>query len=130
MSMDENPYKSPDSGHEPQSLSQAISPKWWPLASLAAFFVGLPCGFIAAVTGSAHGLGVLWPSALFSAPVYVPSRLAFGGELMFAYSIVGGTGLLYAFYVYILLNRPAVQAILIVTATHVVSILVMFLTGM
>ncbi|MDZ4780041.1 MAG: hypothetical protein SGJ19_07305 [Planctomycetia bacterium] len=126
--MDDNPYKSPESKHEPQLRTNY--PKWWPLASLAAFVVGLPCGFIAVVTGSAHGPSILWPSAIFSAPVYIPSRLVFGGELGFAYSIVAGTGLLYAIYMYILLNQPASRAFLLVIAIHVFSILVMLVSGL
>lgn len=104
-------------------------PSWWPIACLIAFSVGLPCGFVAAVSGSAHGSSTLWASAFFSAPAYVLSRFAFGGELAFAYSLVGGTGILYAIYVYMLVHQPTMRAILIVTAIHVASILAMFMMG-
>ncbi len=112
--MDENPYRSPETTQAPRK-HRAGSGRW-PLVSFIGFLGGLPCGFYALVSG-AHA-GSIWPSVFLSAPVCLFASAVLGDNLGYAYTVIGGTGLLYGLYAYFLTTQPFMRACLIVLAIH------------
>jgi hypothetical protein len=74
------------------------------VATVIAFLIGLPVGFVCLAVGS-HG-GTTWPTITLTAPAGFFGTLFYGDTLPYAYVAIAGTAITYASYVYVATMVP------------------------
>lgn len=117
--MQRNPYKSPEAPARPEISRRDRLGIAWAL-SLAAFFLGLPVGLFAVITG-AHG-GDAWPTIVFCAPVYLVATFV-GDNLYYVATMVLGTGLMFGGYSFLLAMKSLRRGGFYVLGIHACSML-------